>query len=117
LVAVAALLVAALGLLTVSGVAWGDIQVVSWLAVVLPVAGGVWLARSTAVMGQRWQEVAARWQERGGLAEGGRLADGLRQLAGGAGMVLREAAHILEGEGGLLWLLLLVVVFWLAQRG
>jgi hypothetical protein len=33
----------------------------------------------------------------------------------GANEVIRETAAILEGEGGMLWLLLLVVIFWLAR--
>lgn len=38
-------------------------------------------------------------------------------VAGGANAVIRETAAILEGEGGMLWLLLLVVIFWLARLG
>jgi hypothetical protein len=87
------------------------------LVVLLPAIGGIGLARS-ATLRQRWQAAAARWHDRQWSATNiGRLADGLRPLASGVGTALREAAHILEGEGGLLWLLLLVVVFWLAQRG
>jgi NADH:ubiquinone oxidoreductase subunit 2 (subunit N) len=112
LLAGVALLLAALGLLTVSGVAWGEVRLVSWLAVLLPVAAGVWLARWKA---ERWMGNVTI--TRRPLALIARLADGLRQLISGASATLREAAHILEGEGGLLWLLLLVVVFWLARRG
>ncbi|MGB3716142.1 MAG: hypothetical protein WA996_17085, partial [Candidatus Promineifilaceae bacterium] len=35
----------------------------------------------------------------------------------GASIIIRETAAILEGEGGMLWLLLLVVIFWLARLG
>jgi NADH:ubiquinone oxidoreductase subunit 2 (subunit N) len=38
-------------------------------------------------------------------------------VAAGANTVIRETAAILEGEGGMLWLLLLVVIFWLARLG
>jgi hypothetical protein len=86
------------------------------LMVLLPAVGGIWLARS-ATFQQRWQAAAARWHDQQWPSYSGRLVDGWRQLTAGVGAALREAAHILEGEGGLLWLLLLVVVFWLARRG
>jgi hypothetical protein len=39
----------------------------------------------------------------------------LRSITSGAGLLVREAAAILEGEGGMLWLLVLVVILWLAR--
>jgi hypothetical protein len=41
----------------------------------------------------------------------------LRSIAVGANLFIREAAAILEGEGGMLWLLVLVVILWLARIG
>lgn len=39
----------------------------------------------------------------------------LSSVASVTGTAIREAAAILEGEGGMLWLLLLVVILWLAR--
>jgi hypothetical protein len=39
----------------------------------------------------------------------------LGSVTAGANVVIRETAAILEGEGGMLWLLLLVVIFWVAR--
>jgi hypothetical protein len=91
------------------------VGVLGALAALLPVVSIWWPARSVTSVQRRWDGVAGRWHE--WQVSGGRLADGLRQVIRGAGAALREAATILEGEGGLLWLLLLVVVFWLARRG
>jgi hypothetical protein len=44
------------------------------------------------------------------------MAAGGEALAA-VGESLREAARLLEGEGGMLWLLLLLVIFWLARAG
>ncbi len=38
-----------------------------------------------------------------------------QQLGRGAGAALREAALILEGEGGLLWLLLFIFIYWIIR--
>ena len=39
------------------------------------------------------------------------------QLASGITLVVREAITILEGEGGMLWVVVLIIVMWLARRG
>lgn len=39
----------------------------------------------------------------------------LRRLAAGCHLALRQALAILEGEGGMLWLLVLLVIFWLVR--
>lgn len=41
----------------------------------------------------------------------------LRSIGAGTNLFIREAAAILEGEGGMLWLLVLVVILWLARIG
>jgi len=40
-----------------------------------------------------------------------------KQLVAGITLVVREAVTILEGEGGMLWVVVLVIVMWLARRG
>jgi hypothetical protein len=39
------------------------------------------------------------------------------QLVAGITRVVREAVTILEGEGGMLWVVVLIIVMWLARRG
>jgi hypothetical protein len=39
------------------------------------------------------------------------------QLVSGISLVFREAITILEGEGGMLWVVVLIIVMWLARRG
>jgi hypothetical protein len=41
----------------------------------------------------------------------------LRSIAAGANLFIREAATILDGEGGMLLLLVLIVILWLARIG
>jgi hypothetical protein len=40
----------------------------------------------------------------------------LAQIGSGLDSFIRETAAILEGEGGMLWLLVFLVVIWLARR-
>jgi hypothetical protein len=39
----------------------------------------------------------------------------VRSIADGANLLMRETASILEGEGGMLWLLVLAVILWLVR--
>jgi hypothetical protein len=110
-----ALLIPLVGLLAVAPLLSGA-RLITWLALLLSVAGGLALAFLDAKGRGLGTEAVAAWRQsmpglpyRRVMAEVGRLI----ALLGGA---VREAGRLLEGEGGMLWLLLWVVIFWLASQ-
>jgi hypothetical protein len=98
------------GLLSVAG--WRDTPVVVWLALLLPALIGVVALRFEAAL----------LEARAILRRAFMFAwprDWVRQtptaVLANVGTALREAARILEGEGGLLWLLVFVVILLLVR--
>jgi hypothetical protein len=106
------LLLLVIALLSISSPPWGDIGPITWLAVLLPVAAGLALPRFLGEVG----EVRAALRRAFSFTRPwGGLNDSLGQVIRGMGVVIREAASILEGEGGLLWLLALTIIFLLTR--
>jgi hypothetical protein len=105
----AGLLLAALGLLSPGGL--GQADPVTWLALGAAAAAGFALSR---FIGEVREARAALRQAFTVNLPLEAIVVTLRRLGQGMKAVLGEAVLILEGEGGLLWLLVLVVVFWLA---
>ncbi len=99
-------LLLAISLLALPGLPLGEVAWVTWLALLLPVVAGLGLAR-VARDWAGWE--TAVWRQGGGpwprLRQGARLAVG----------AVRDAAELLEGERGLLWLLLLAALIVLAS--
>lgn len=84
----------------------------TWLVILVPIASAVALRMVLS------QEPDVQPALRASLAVRlplGPAASALRRLAAVAHAGLRQALVVLEGEGGLLWLLLLLVIFWLAR--
>jgi hypothetical protein len=105
-----ALMLPAIGL-----VSWQQIGAVAplvWGAIALQIVGALALFRFASEAGELrqalQQAVAVRLERRPDLAP-------LRQAARQAGNALREATTLLEGEGGLLWIVLFLVIVWLAR--
>ena len=83
----------------------------AWLAILLAAAGGIALSRQI----ERVQEIPAGLQRAFHFdLPGNRIYRHAASLGAFTGYVIRQAAAILEGEGGLLWLIVLLVVVWLA---
>ena len=104
-------LVPVIGLPAVAGLAGASI--VAWPAVLLPIVAGAALIRYTDEAHQLQQLLrAALSVEIPAAGEAGVVVRaGGRSLA----QALRQAVALVEGEGGLLWLLLLLVIVWLAR--
>ncbi len=106
------LLLPAAALLTTQGLAaagW-----LSWLLTLLPLGAGVFLIRHAGSALEIAQLVRQSLQLR--LPWRAASAGG-RAVVESIGAALREAAGILESEGGMLWLLLFLILFWLARQG
>lgn len=103
-----------IGLLTISRMPLTEIHVVVFLVLGLSTISGLFLGYFTAR----------------GLLVGTGLQDALRVKLPGRSLVergkaitpyfsrfLREVLGVLEGEGGMIWLVVLIIVIWLAGRG
>jgi hypothetical protein len=97
----------ALGLLSVSNVVWGNIPLLAWLALVgAAVAGAVlprFLGEAQDVRLTLRQALGAERPPLGNLPS-------LKQLGVGLQTAVNDAADILDGDSGLLWLLLLAAL-------
>ncbi len=109
---VLALSLLALGLIMTPAVIGEINQVTGWILLLLSTLGAVSIA---------WYTIRAP-EVRGAIKGAFNFhlpVDSSKQVLGSfltaAGTVVRDAAAILEGEGGMLWVLLLVVIFWLAR--
>ncbi|UCG25399.1 MAG: hypothetical protein JSW55_05225, partial [Chloroflexota bacterium] len=85
----------------------------AWIAVVVAIGGSLVLSRYE----HRLQDaqLAIRRALHLGFV-GRRLLRLFARIGSALDMLVRELAAILEGEGGMLWLLVFVVVIWLARR-
>jgi hypothetical protein len=82
--------------------------------ILLVAAGGVVISRAIS----RVEEAQAALRQAFRPAPlGRRVVDTLQALGQAGTAALREAVAIMEGEGGLLWLLALLVVLWLSRQG
>lgn len=97
----------ALGLFSVSNVLWGNVPLLAWVAILGAAVVGVALPR---FVGEA-QDVRLTLRQALGTD---RLAVGklptLKQLGLGVQTAVNDAADILDGDSGLLWLLLLAVI-------
>lgn len=98
----------ALGQFTILGIGWGAVHWLAWILLLLTAVAGLILPRFLGEM-QRVQtlfeqafSLGERWQPE-------RFQGVLRDV----GTAVRDAARILEGEGGLVWLFVLAVLFFL----
>jgi hypothetical protein len=101
-------LLPALGLLSVSNVIWGNVPVLAWLAILGAAAVGVGLPR---LVGDS-QRVRLMLRQALGTERplfAGKLPT-LKQVGLGVQTAVNDAADILDGDSGLLWLLLLAVI-------
>lgn len=101
----------ALGLLSVSNVMWGNVPLLAWLALLGTAVAGVLLPRfSGEAADVRLMLRQALGAERPFT---GKLPT-LKQLGIGLQTAVNDAADVLDGDSGLLWLLLLAVIIILA---
>ena len=100
-----------LGLLSVSNIIWGNVPLLAWLGILGTAVAGTILPR---FLGEA-QDVRTTLRQALGAERpfAGKLPS-LKQLALGAQTAVNDAADILDGDSGLLWLLLLAVIIILA---
>jgi len=108
-----ALALPSLGLLMLPGSSISDTGLWSWIGVVMAMVGGLVLSRYEAQIQE--VQLALRSALHLGFL-GRRLMRMVGRAANGLDVLVREMAAILEGEGGMLWLLVFVIVIWLARR-
>lgn len=96
-------------------ISWQQMEEVAplvWGAIAVQIVGALALFRFASEAGELQQAlrqaVAVRLERRPDLAP-------LRAAGRQAGNALREATMLLEGEGGLLWIVLFLVIVWLAR--
>ncbi len=104
-------LLPALGLLSVSNVIWGNVPLLAWAAILLAAAVGVVLPR---FVGDAQQVRLTLRQALGNERPFAAKLPSLKQLGLGVQTAVNDAADILDGDSGLLWLLLLAVIIILA---
>ncbi|MCC6607193.1 MAG: hypothetical protein IT327_28555 [Anaerolineae bacterium] len=101
----------ALGLLSVSNVIWGNVPLLAWAAILLAAAAGVVLPR---FVGNAQQVRVTLRQALGNERPLAAKLPSLKQLGLGLQTAVNDAADVLDGDSGLLWLLLLAVIIILA---
>lgn len=94
-----------LGLVSVSGVAWGAVSWFTWLLLLAPPVGSVILLRFVPEFQRTVAAARQVFTFRSPVS-----TTPLRQWLHGMGGALEEAAAILEGDGSLVWLLILILV-------
>jgi hypothetical protein len=108
-----ALALPSLGLISFSSQLVSGITIVAWVTVVVTFGGSLLLSRFETQV-QDAQLSLRRALHLGFV--GRRMMQLLAQIGSGLDSFIRETAAILEGEGGMLWLLVFLVVIWLARR-
>lgn len=108
-----ALALPSIGLLALPGSTASDTSLWSWIAVIAAIAGSLVLSRYETRIHDT--QLALRRALHLGFAAR-RLLRLLARVGSGLDSLVREMAAILEGEGGMLWLLVFVIVIWLARR-
>jgi hypothetical protein len=109
LLPLAASLFPALALLSIARLT--DTPVLAWIAILLPIIAGSLLAYFVGDLSQLRPALREAFSIKIPALQNARA----HRFAPRLGQALREAASILEGEGGLLWLLLFLVILWLAR--
>ncbi len=98
----------AFGLFTILGIGWGAVHWLAWILLLLTIIAGLILPR---FMGEA-QRVQSLFQQ--AFSVGNRWQpEQLQGVAHDVGTAVRDAARILEGEGGLVWLFVLAALFFL----
>lgn len=97
----------ALGLLSVSNIIWGNVPLLAWVAILLAAVVGVLLPR---FVGDAQQVRVTLRQALGNERPFAAKLPSLKQLALGVQTAVNDAADILDGDSGLLWLLLAVII-------
>ncbi|MBK8905686.1 MAG: hypothetical protein IPM53_31175 [Anaerolineaceae bacterium] len=103
-------LLPALGLLSVSNVIWGNVPLLAWAALLLAAAAGVGLPRFVGDLHDGQQVRVTLRQALGNERPFAAKLPSLKQLGLGVQTAVNDAADILDGDSGLLWLLLLAVI-------
>ena len=97
-----------LGLITILGVGWGEMHPIAFVMILLATVIGLVLPRFLGEL-QPLQEVVQQAFSFGSTLQSERL----KMIGQDLGTAVRDAAKILEGEGGLVWLFILAVLFFL----
>ncbi|MDX1688522.1 MAG: hypothetical protein R3248_11105 [Candidatus Promineifilaceae bacterium] len=104
-------LVPVLGLPAVAALAGAPL--LSWPAVLLPIAAGAALTRYTEEAYQVQRLLRAALTPN--VPATGAIGSAVRTAGRSLSQAIRQAAAVVEGENGVLWLLLLLVIVWLAR--
>lgn len=104
----------ALGLLSIPVSLNGKSEVLSWILILVSTAGAIAISWYTLKVPDVRETLKGALHVKVPMQMVKRI---IRSVTAALSIVVRETAAILEGEGGMLWLLLLVVIFWLARLG
>ncbi len=110
------LLLLGLGLLTLPNFPLSEVHVLSWLAILLASAGAFFLSRKSESILEAQQKLQETINISKFTGRFRTVAASVSAAARGSLRAIREASSILEGEGGMLWLLVLIVILVLAGR-
>ncbi len=108
------LLLPTLGLLVLPGSDLVDIPLVTWLYVLVIIVASIILNRYVEQIRVRLLNFNS---ELNTVQIELKVQTIIAKLANGLSVAIRETAGILEGERGMLWLLILMIVIWFAQSG
>ncbi|MCP4417945.1 MAG: hypothetical protein GY805_15090 [Chloroflexi bacterium] len=97
----------ALGLISVNNVIWVNVPLLIWLIIVITAVGGTLLPH---FLGDAQQVQVALRQALGAERPFSGKLPSLRQVAESVQTAVNDAADILDGDSGLLWVLLLAVI-------
>lgn len=103
-----------LGLFGLPGLPLGEVKLVSWLAIGLAAAAGLALTRFGRQVHEVQEIVSRALRPQLALPET-RLGPILARWLDAVRTALRQATDTLEGETGMLWLLVFIAAIWLAQ--
>jgi hypothetical protein len=94
-----------------------DLGIGVWLALLLPLALGLLMNRFVGENEAIAREAAAVWSTGVARLPIQPVLTASKRALTALSRAIREAGRLLEGEGGMLWLLLWIVLFWLARQG
>lgn len=114
ILATVGMVILSLGLLTLPRYTTASTDILIWFFLLVSGVGGVALAWYAARGHLVWEDLSEAMRLNIPTQQ---IRELLQALASRIVLFIREAATILEGEGGMLWVLVLIIVLWLARRG
>lgn len=108
------LLLPTLGLLVVPGSSLVDVPLTTWLLILSMAGASIIFSRSGERLSLRLLQFIQGLNTGDIVDRAGRF---MAKLTNGLSIIIRETSRILEGEGGLFWILVLAIIIWFARSG